>query len=41
MTSESYNEKRHELETPNPLFNTFAVSVSLIAVGMLLIELVL
>ena len=41
MTSENYSEKRHELETSNPVFNTFASSMALIAVGLLLIELVL
>ncbi len=41
MTNESYNEKRHELEHSSPVFNTFASSTGLIALGMLLIELVL
>lgn len=41
MTSESYSEKRHELQASNPVFNTFASSMGLIAAGILLIELVL
>ena len=41
MTSENYSEKRHELETSNSVFNIFATSVGMIAVGLLLIELAL
>ncbi|MGI9401260.1 MAG: hypothetical protein ACR2O0_08410 [Rhizobiaceae bacterium] len=41
MTSETYSEKRHELENSNPVFNTFATSMGLIAAGLLFIELVL
>lgn len=41
MTSESYNEKRHELQTNNPVFTTFASSMGLIAAAMLMVEMVL
>ena len=41
MTSKNYSEKRHELEASYSVFNIFATSVGMIAVGLALIELVL
>lgn len=41
MTNESYDEKRHELESSTPVFSTFASSMGLIAAAMLMVEIVL
>lgn len=41
MTSESYDDKRHDLEAQSPVFSTFAASAGLISVALIIVQLVL
>ena len=41
MENDSYEDKRHELEPSYPLLAAFAVSMGMIAFGLLIMEFVL
>lgn len=41
MTRSEYDEKLHELESPTPVFSTFAASMSLIGLSLAIVQFVL